>query len=201
MTQVFENGTVRVFENPNASPRAWMVHEAQQLPKDEVLPALQSGQIDPKQTVLVEQTPPAMAAATGAPETVTFTTYKPDEMSMRVTANSDGMLVLSEVYAPGWNAYVDGKKAEIYAADYALRGIPVPAGEHTVTLRYELQSLSIGLGISVLAGLGVLIIFGALAWDLWRRRNSSQSAAGPSAPSMSDMPPRSDAEFTSSESS
>ncbi len=139
------------FRESECLSHAWMVHEAQQLPKDEVLPALQSGQIDPKQTVLVEQSPPSMVASTGAPETVTFTSYKPDQMSMQVTANSDGMLVLSEVYAPGWNAYVDGKKVDLYAADYVLRGIPVPAGEHTVTLRYELRSLLDWLGISVIS--------------------------------------------------
>jgi hypothetical protein len=181
MTQVFEDGVIRIFENPDAYDHAWMVHEAQQLSKDEVLPALQSGQIDPKQTVLIEQSPPSMVASTGAPESVAFTSYTPDQMSMRVTANSDGMLVLSEVYAPGWNAYVDGTKVDLYAADYVLRGIPVPAGEHTVSVRYELRSLQIGTLISTTLAIAFLVIGGYLAWD-WRQRRrlaSLPSSIGP----------------------
>ena len=173
MPQVFENGVIRVFANPNALPHAWVVHEAQQLAKEEVLPALQSGQFDPKQTVLIEKSPPSMAASTGAAESVSFASYEADELTMKVIANSDGMLVLSEVYAPGWNAYVDGKKVSLYAADYVLRGIPVPAGEHTVTLRYEPRSLQIGTLISVIVGFAFLAIGAYLAWDWWQRRRQS----------------------------
>jgi hypothetical protein len=173
---------IRIFENPDAYAHAWMVHEARQMATDEVLPTLQSGQIDPKQTVLIEQSPPSMAASTGAPEPVAFTSYTPDQMSMRVTANSDGMLVLSEVYAPGWNAYVDGKKVDLYAADYVLRGIPVPAGEHSVTLRYELRSLQAGTLISTTIAFAFLAIGGYLAWD-WRQRRRSTLLPSGDAPS------------------
>jgi hypothetical protein len=182
MTQVFEDDVIRIFENPDAYAHAWMVHEARQMATDEVLPTLQSGQIDPKQTVLIEQSPPSMAASTGAPEPVAFTSYTPDQMSMRVTANSDGMLVLSEVYAPGWNAYVDGKKVDLYAADYVLRGIPVPAGEHSVTLRYELRSLQAGTLISTTIAFAFLAIGGYLAWD-WRQRRRSTLLPSGDAPS------------------
>ena len=173
MKEVFANGVIRVFENPDAFPHAWVVHEAQQLPKDQVLTALQSGTIDPRQTVLIEQTPPALGAPNGSPESVTFTSYSPDAMTMRVSTGSDGMLVVSEVFAPGWNAYVDGKKVDIYAADYVLRGIHVPAGEHTVTMRYELRSLRVGIAISVAVAAFLLAIAGYLAWSWssrWRAR-------------------------------
>ena len=61
------------------------------------------------------------------------------------------MLVLSEVYYPAWKAYIDGCPAPIYRADHLLRAIPVPAGEHTVELRYESWTLRAGMAISLTA--------------------------------------------------
>jgi len=170
MTQVYNNGVIRVFENPDALPHAWITHDVQTMNKDEILPALQSGSIDPIQTALVEREAPAVQPATSAAEAVTFTSYKPDEMTMNVTAASNGFLVLSEVYAPGWNAYVDGKKVDIYATDYVLRGIPISAGDHVVELRYELRSLNIGFWTSIVIGLVVLALLIANAWELWTGR-------------------------------
>ena len=169
MTEVFSNGTIRVFANPNVYPHAWMAHDVRQMPKDDILDAVASRQIDLTQTAIVENQPPAASPAMQA-DSVTFNSYKPDEMSMQVEANSDGLLVVSEVFAPGWRAYVDGKQVSVYATDYVLRGIPVPAGNHRVELRYEPASLSVGIGISIITGVIVLVILGALGYDLWRRR-------------------------------
>lgn len=170
MTQVYNNGVIRVFENPNALPHAWITHDVRTMSKDEILPALQNGSIDPAQTALIEKPAPSVQPATGASESVTFTSYKPDEMSLDVTAGSDGFLVLSEVYASGWNAYIDGKKVDIYATDYVLRGIPISAGDHVVELRYELRSLTIGFWTSIVIGLAVLALLIANAWELWTGR-------------------------------
>lgn len=175
MTEVFQNGTIRVYQNPAALPHAWIVHNGTQLPKDHILGALESGQVDPAQTVLLEETPPGMSPSTGQAERITFSSYEPDEMAMQVTANADGMIVLSEIYSKGWNAYIDGKKVDIYAADYVLRGIPITAGTHTVELKYELRSLTAGIIISTFAGIAVLGIAAALLWDIQSRRRLSST--------------------------
>jgi hypothetical protein len=177
MDQVFQNGTIRVYRNPEALPHAWIVHSAIQLPTDQVLAQLSQTTFDPRQTVVVERTPPAMEPASGVAESVTFTSYNPDDMAMTVTSGSAGMLVLSEVYAKGWNAYVDGKRVDIYAADYALRGVPIPAGTHTVELRYELRSLTIGVIVSAVTLLAMLVILGILIVEWQRRRTGAVAAA------------------------
>jgi uncharacterized membrane protein YfhO len=74
------------------------------------------------------------------------------------------MLVLSEMYSPGWHAYIDGKETPVYAADAVLRSIHIPAGEHQVEFRYEPASLRFGIIISVVTGLAILAIFALFSW-------------------------------------
>ena len=62
----------------------------------------------------------------------------------------NGFLFLSDVYYPGWNAYVDEEPAHIYQANYLFRAVELTKGNHKVEFRYEPQSLKIGLGISLL---------------------------------------------------
>jgi uncharacterized membrane protein YfhO len=83
--------------------------------------------------------------------------------------------MLSEVYYPAWKAYVDGERVPLYRADYLIRAVPVPAGEHTVELRYESWTLRLGTVVSLLAGL----ILAALV--LARIRNRRKSTEKPSA--------------------
>jgi uncharacterized membrane protein YfhO len=67
------------------------------------------------------------------------------------------LLVLSEIYAPGWKAKVNGRETEILQVDGALRGIVVPAGESRVTLSYEPAPVYAGASIT---GLGTLALLG-----------------------------------------
>ena len=89
---------------------------------------------------------------------------------MRVATRTDaaGLLVLSEIYDPGWHAFIDGTRAALDVADHALRAVPIPAGEHTVELRYEPRSLRVGIIIS-LAALIALAVALATNVVLWRR--------------------------------
>jgi uncharacterized membrane protein YfhO len=77
-----------------------------------------------------------------------------------VECASRGMLVLSEVYYPGWRAYVDGAAASIYRADYALRAVEVDEGAHRVEMVYDPVSFKLGAAIS--AGSWIIIVCLAL---------------------------------------
>ncbi len=70
---------------------------------------------------------------------------------------------------------VDGGPVALYVADHALRAVPVPAGEHTVELRYQSRSLRIGLAVSLIAYLTLV----ALAIAETRRRRKGAQQAGP----------------------
>ena len=72
-------------------------------------------------------------------------------------------MVLSEVYYPGWRATVDGNPAQLVRADYVLRALCVPAGEHRIEMVYDPPSLKVGLAIT---GLMLASISGLSLWSL-----------------------------------
>lgn len=45
--------------------------------------------------------------------------------------------VISETFDPGWKAYIDGRRVPVYRADYIFQGVVVPAGQHSLEMRYN----------------------------------------------------------------
>jgi hypothetical protein len=170
---VYVNARVTVLERPAALPRAWIVQEGRQVTPEEALTLLGSPAVDLRQTALLEVAPPPLASPrTSRPGRVTVTADDPDRIEARVTAAGAGLLVLSEVYDPAWRAYVNGAPAPLFAADYVLRAVPVPAGESTVVFRYESPMLRLGIAISALT-VSVFLGLGISALWQWRGRASA----------------------------
>jgi hypothetical protein len=100
--------------------------------------------------------------------------YGPNEMEYRVETDEECYLVFSEVYYPGWRAFVDGEERQVMRADYAFRAIRLGPGKHTVAVRYTPLYFRIGLLLS-LAGLGLLAVLVA------SERRLSLDPGGPAA--------------------
>ncbi len=166
---VYADTHVRILENPEALPRAWLVHAARQVAPGEALDLLADGAVDPRQVALLETAPPLLAplpagdeAGEPATERATLVRSEPDRLELEVVAQTPALLVLSEVWDPGWRASVDGADVPVLVANHALRAIPLPPGEHQVVLAYDPPMLRVGLVITattfiVLAG-GALVI-------------------------------------------
>ncbi|MFQ5408224.1 MAG: YfhO family protein, partial [Anaerolineales bacterium] len=118
------NGDVKVYENLNVFPRAFVVP---------ALPLTPDSQLLGSASVQV---------------------YESDHVDVRVDAPRDGYLVLADAYYPGWRARVDGDPAVIETANAFFRAIPVTAGRHAVVFSFEPASWRVGVGISALALLG-----------------------------------------------
>ncbi len=173
---VYEDDRVRVLENPNALPRAWIVHAAHQVGPGGALKLLASGLVDPRLTVLLEQPPPGLPQShTASEDQAVITAYGADRIELRVSTEAPGVLVLSEVYYPAWKAYVDDQPAPLYLANHVLRAVPVPPGEHRVELRYESPTLVAGLLISM-SMCGILLVLAAAAGARrWKERGTADS--------------------------
>ncbi len=165
--EVFRSGRVIVYERAPDLPHTWIVHDVRAMARGEALPLLGNGTIDPFQTALVEGTPPETGTPpASAAESARVIRYEPDEIVMTTTAAAPGLLVLSEIYESGWRAFVDGAEVPVLPTDHALRGVPLPAGEHTVALRYDPLSLRVGIGIS---GITAAVMLGVLLMAGWSR--------------------------------
>jgi hypothetical protein len=168
-----ERDGVRIYENPRAMPRAWWAPRAVVVADEaDVLPALATGQIDVRRTIVLDRPPASgfLGADGDATGTVTFVADDPERVVLRVRAPARGFLFLADTSYPGWTVRVDGRPAELLRADYTFRAVEVPAGESEVVFAYRPPSLRWGAALS-LAGLVVAL---ALGWT--RRKPTSREA-------------------------
>jgi len=75
----------------------------------------------------------------------------PERVAADVTSDAAGLLVLTDLWYPGWSAEADGHPAPIYRADGYLRAVALPAGSHHVVFRYRPISFYAGAVVSLLA--------------------------------------------------
>lgn len=157
-------GAVEVFENLNFLPRAWFVTKTVTLSDAEALQVIKKGrfndgsQFDPASVALVESEPLSTTSPLdGASEkaTVEVVSYEPDRITLRAKNKHPGFLVLSEVFYPGWQAFVDGTRFDIQRTNFVLRGLSLPPGDHLVEFRFHPQSLFWG---SSCAAIGALLL-------------------------------------------
>lgn len=102
---------------------------------------------------------------------ISLASYHPNELNYNFNASKEQLAVFSEVYyAPnGWQAYIDGEKADHFRANYILRAMVVPAGKHTITFKFEPKSYFVGTKISLASSyLLILILIGGLLWEAWK---------------------------------
>lgn len=163
--QVHVDNQIRVLENPDALPRAWLVHDARRVAPGAALGPVLDGEVDPRTTALLSSRPPPLDA--DASGTATVTARDTDRLEIAVTGSGDGLLVVSEIHHPAWRATVDGRPAAVVPVDDVLRGVAVPAGPHTVELAMDATVLRAGMATTVLTAVGLLA---AARWPLRRRR-------------------------------
>jgi hypothetical protein len=153
--------------NTNALGSAWFVDELRWMKNaDEEITTL--GTIDPARTALVDERQRELvgsAQAVADPSaSIELEQYATNELRYRSRSAQGGIAVLSAIwYGPDWQAYIDGKPAPHFRANYVLRGIALPAGEHEVVFKLESRSYRTGQTVSMAASIAVLLLaLGAL---------------------------------------
>jgi len=152
-----------VYERPNALPRAWVATEVRVMEPAAILTRIHEPDFDPRTTVLVEE---SLACGTdGTAGTVEI--LRDDGNRIEARVRGGGVLVLSEMDYPGWRAAVDGQSVPLVRADYLLRALCVPPGDHQVVLWYDPPLLKVGL---VVTGLTLLLLTGTAFSPFAKRR-------------------------------
>lgn len=113
--------------------------------------------------------------------TIKLTKYAPDYVEYDYTAKEKGTVVFSEIYYPyGWNAYIDGKPADHFRANYTLRAMNVPAGKHHIRFEFRPATVEKWGKVSVACSyLIYLTILGVAGWGIFqmvkRRKKSANT--------------------------
>ncbi len=159
-------GRTHVYENERALPRAFVVGQVKVIPDEEILSEL--ALFDPRELAILAEKPGWSLDAPSLFQEAEVTFYSPNTIVVQVNLSTPGLLVLSELWYPGWRAYDNGQEVKIHRADYLLRSVYLEAGRHTVEFVYDPLSVKVGRWVSAGAALG-LSVCGALA--IRRQRN------------------------------
>ncbi|MEA2573395.1 MAG: hypothetical protein QOH93_693 [Chloroflexia bacterium] len=158
---ILQEQRTALYENLEAFPRAYVVFGSRVVPDSEAaIAALRSPELDPDRTVVLdageEAATPANLDRTSAP--VTWLVDDPERTEVEATLPKPGWLVLSDNYAPGWEAEIDGSPTPILRGNVAFRAVALPAGRHTVSFHYSPRIFYIAATISALSTAIVLAL-------------------------------------------
>jgi hypothetical protein len=164
--QVYE----AVFEIPTL-PRARLVAQAEVVGDEAAVERLLDPSFDVATTVTVPEPLPATLGG-GVPQgEVQWLLRGTDRQELRVTTDRSSLLVLADNFFPAWRVTVDGSPVPLLRVNHPLRGIPVEAGTHEVTLTFSSSRVRQGLWLS---GAGLLLLGGAAGGSLARRGGVSR---------------------------
>jgi hypothetical protein len=166
------------YENEAALPRAFLVRRLRRVAPERLLEEMKH--LDPaEEALLTDPVPPGWP--TEAPLTrplppVRVVEYAPHRVRLETTVAERVLLVLSDTYDRGWQAWDNGRPVPIHQIDHALRGVPLAPGSHVVEFRYRQPAFWLGLGVSGVTALG-LVVGGVVAWRRQLRRPRRGSGA------------------------
>ena len=159
--------------NPHAYGNAWFVNKVQYVNNaNEEIDALDS--IIPTETAVVDARFKDVLKGTtesykDSLSSIRLTSYTPNRLTYETNNAQDGIAVFSEIYYPdGWHVTIDGQPAELARADYILRTMYVPAGQHTIEMRFDPTSLRVTEGIAY--GALALLVIGIIVAVLIAKR-------------------------------
>jgi hypothetical protein len=184
------DGPLKVYENPYALPRAyattsfrfvepprrtsagWLELDRAHIPDPLRVELERQHETATDAAALDASVPEAVGASEPARVPCELVEHSARHVALNVRSDQRCCVVLSDTYAPGWTATLDGAPVAIHRAFGALRGVVCPAGEHRIEFRYSPRSVRIGLWASLLAAAACA----ALAIG-FRRRASEDAAA------------------------
>ncbi len=165
-------------QNPGALGPAWFVKAVRFVNNaNEEMKALDN--FSPRDTAIAdkrEQAKIKITTQTDTSATIQLIQNINDKITYTSSSRSDGFAVFSEVYYPnGWKAFIDGRETPIARVNYVLRGLSIPAGQHTIEFRFEPSSYYNGDRISLVIGiLSILVLLYGMfmLWKNYRKENS-----------------------------
>ena len=151
-----------INENPDAFPRAFLVHDYVQVPPDTAQNYLLNDKnFDLRHSVILESTGPELNILNlnddTSLDTVKILEFNENTILIETFSKSDSILILTDIYYPGWSVTIDDTSAEILRANGVVRSVIVPEGNHIVKFSYVPDSFWYGLLLSIIT---IMVLFG-----------------------------------------
>ena len=169
------NPDAHPLRNPAALGNAWFVKNVKMVANaDEEIKAMDN--FYPANTAVVDKRfETELSTFKGNKDTqssIKLTDYKPNYLTYESkNLKTDQLAVFSEIYySRGWNAYIDGKKAPYFRANYVLRAMMVPAGDHKIEFKFEPRSFYTGEKISFAGSVLLLLFIGISLFFEFRKK-------------------------------
>lgn len=167
---LWEDDQYQIFENKTSLARAFLIGDYQVAHQDqEVIDLMLSKKTDLSKIVILEKDPQITIEQCNnvtMEDNVKITSYTPNQVELSAESSCGKFLFLSDIFYPGWQAFVDQKETPILRANYVFRSVIIPPGQHQVVFRYLPPLFNIGLFAS-LASLGLIILI-----SFWRKNES-----------------------------
>ncbi len=175
-----ENGEPEARYNDGALGNAWFVEDVVIVDNaNEELDAIAA--IDPAVTAVVDKRFMREAESLHADSSsvVELTDWRANRLTYKASTSSDALAVFSEIYYPrGWRATIDGAEVPVMRADYILRALEVPAGEHEIVFSFAAPHFGLLKGVT--AASSAIILLGtllSLALCVFKARGSNEQTA------------------------
>jgi len=175
---VFQRDDYWVIENKESLPAIFVPEQVRRATDDEeTLRIMSMPSFQPQHTAFVHsEIEPFSSAASGVASIVT---EAPGEIEILATMDTDGLVVISNLWDPGWAALIDGMPSEVIRTNFAIQSVRVPAGEHRIQLRFRPVSLPTSLWLSGIAfsliTIQALLLSGRAACLVARCRKTTNS--------------------------
>jgi len=159
-----------VYEDAAATARARAISEYRLARDDaDALDIMQSDAFaSARQAVLFEK---AEGLEPGPAPPAAVDVERATPLAVRCRVKGPSLLLLDELYYPGWEARVGGRASKIYRANVISRAVVVPRGPHDVTFRFKPSSFALGLATSLVSWCAVLAALAAITLRRRKRRN------------------------------
>ena len=159
-----------VRENPHCLPRVYIPARSEvETDSQRTLDRLSEASFNPRQLALVAE---AVDLPTGtALGEASIVEESPSLVAIDVKMETPGLVVLADQWYPGWKATYDGRELPVWRTNHALRGVLVPAGTGRLVFQYVSRPFQIGV-LLMIASVGVLAVWGMLAWRAARKSES-----------------------------
>jgi len=165
------------LQNTNALGNAWLVSDYRIVENsDEEISLINTFQ--PAKEALVDKSFKDLLSLESydTSGSIELVSYKANELKYKYSSASKSLAVFSEIYYPaGWESYIDNEKADHLRADYLLRALEIPAGDHEITFKFEPESFKTGNRVSLISSIILLIlILGFTALEIKKKTASKE---------------------------